>query len=239
MLAESRLQLLEEVLSGTSQFGHIPNNIGEIVYCDTTKDPHKINTSGTDYFLGTKGFCTVEFEKNRSNIIEIKTVLFDEIEDVLISKIHGERNYVDWGIFYTYYFMSKYDNNLKVCASFSGNNNSTEMMFLDAVDSQWTEYLIKKNRDVSKIVFRYYDESAAYSNFIILEQSTITINGKSYKIGDVKLSIDNGSLLVRGANCRKVLNMYFGDHQWYPLKDIGNSNYLIRLLLGYGWLSNR
>lgn len=234
-----RQQMLEEILNGTSIIGNIPNSIGDIVYCDTTGDLHKNNTSGTDYFLGTKGFCALNFKKERGNILETKGATFDIIEDVLISKVHGERNSVDWGVFYSYYFMSKNENNFKVIASFSGDNDSIEMAFLDAVDSQWTEYLLKSQNGATEHAFRYYDDNKAYSNFLVVNSSELKINGKTYIRGDVKVSFDNGSLLVRGIKCRKILNMYFGEHQWWPLNNIGNSSFLVRLLANYGWLSNR
>ena len=84
-----RDEQLKQINTNTSIFGYIPEEIGTVIYCDSTtgKATSKSTSfNGSDYFIGEKGFAKVSFELERHLLSSIEIVMFDDITHLCTSE---------------------------------------------------------------------------------------------------------------------------------------------------------
>ncbi len=154
---------LSKISAQTSIFKHIPEEIGNVLYCDTNQPGEvalgekeakrkKITSiaicavilllywvflydhyiwgaiisiigilvtivasdttfSGTDYFVGDKGFATVSFYNSRDNITSTKVIPFKEIEYFFTQETIVKTNYIYSNTQYSFSIFGKEDLN--------------------------------------------------------------------------------------------------------------------------------
>lgn len=284
---------LEKITAKTSIFRHIPEEIGNVLYCDTN-EPHKeplsnleakrkkimgisicvivlilywiflydhyiwgsiltvlsilitigsIDTtfSGTDYFVGDKGFATVSFCGTRDGIILVKTYLYKDIEYFFTGESINKMNYT---YHHTYYFFSIYSKLDKSTEEynriffsegsyedkrpndiFNPKKANEEYCMLKMVEKVWTSFFVQSHATDEKINFGLLKDDVLYSDAITITPHEIDVYGTLYNSNNTKsMYISNGNLVIEHINHSKKLFGFIenGDISSIPLSSLGN-----------------
>lgn len=147
---------------------------------------------GTDYFVGNKGFCSLEFDGTRDNIIKKKTILFDDVTDLLTKQVHVKQNGSYSHTDYFIIFISSQDKTIKLSdgGSYDKDHPDELRIFYDKVIDSWKEY---KNKDLARIpmsfnayIIKNDSIEHALIPYIEVADDSITVHGLEYQYSDIK-----------------------------------------------------
>ena len=157
--------------------------------------------SGTDYFVGTKGFAIIEFKTKRSHIVKQQVVHWDEVEDVIATEMRKTDRNGDGKLDYYIRINGREmigEKKRKELASFSddyedGKLNSVfnhEIRFWKAVEEQWLEYIwpvIQAKYDGGEeLGFHQYLFDECDENYIRLQGRDIIVGKMAYRWADIQ-----------------------------------------------------
>ena len=294
LIKKRKLDLLESIDSGTSIFKYIPDQIGNVLYCDTNQNKaepmapadakrKKINVicigvislsliwglcaikslyvlaailsaialyicykkfdtsfSGTDVFMGDKGFAVVSFSDNRDNIVEKKIVLFDEVSCIFTGETINKRNYTYTGTDFHFVFYKKptsegvYQVAYQINGSYSDEKPEDPMCPLGApeeyalmkvVEKEWTSYFLNLHKNDMEINFPIMTDDAMYPDVIKMGHGYLNIDGTVYNRDNTKkIYFSNGNLVIEHMNHQKKWFGFVekGDKHSIPLSQLGN-----------------
>ena len=289
---------LKCILAGTSIFKHIPEAIGNVLYCDTSQPnempmteqqarSRKIKSiaigaialsliwaflyshyiwatilsalalyicyviydttfSGTDYFMGEKGFAIVSFKDQRDNITKEEVVLFDELSNFFTGEIIKKQNYSYAGTDYYFSLYKKPENEVFDLAYHTeGSYNekspkdpmrpsgaSFEYLLMKVVEKQWTLYFFNAHRNEPEVSFSIIKDESMYSDVITIGHDYIDVYGTRYNQENTKrIYFSNGNLVIEHMNHKKKLFGFIeeGDKSVIPLSYIGNRQAFLML----------
>lgn len=198
---------------------------------------------GTDYFVGDKGFCHVEFNGSRDNITSKQIVLFDEVTDLMTKQVHIKQNGTYSRTEYYIAFISAQDKTMRLIdgGSYDKENPDELRFFYDKVIDSWKEY---KMKDFAKIPMNFNayiikDDSIEHAlvPYVEVSKDGITIHGLEYKYTDIKqmkFEAMNGSLcLMIEHNNHTIEKKSFwrkkesGNIEHIPLDAMGNEEFFV------------
>jgi len=205
--------------------------------------------SGKDYFVGKLGFCIVDFERSRNNIVHKELVLFDNVSDLITEQIHTKTNGQYSGTQYYVSFVSDKKSKVEFWerGSYDKELPDLKRTFYNKVMDSWKNF---KMKDLGKIpitfnAFNIKDGAIqdAFMPYIEVFDDVIRIHGKDYFYNDVKQmkfeAVGGGICLLVEHKNHKVEKKLFGrkketgDVERIPLAAIGNQDFFI---LYFQWL---
>lgn len=198
---------------------------------------------GTDYFVGNKGFCSLEFDGTRDNIIKKKTILFDDVTDLLTKQVHVKQNGSYSHTDYFIIFISSQDKTIKLSdgGSYDKDHPDELRIFYDKVIDSWKEY---KNKDLARIpmsfnayVIKNDSIEHALIPYIEVADDSITVHGLEYQYSDIKQmkfeSQGGGLCLLIEHNNHVIEKKSFwrkkesGNVEHIPLDAMGNQEFFV------------
>ncbi len=288
-----KAEQLEKISAQTAIFRHIPEEIGNVLYCDSNQpnsEPlsagaakrkkiiaisvcalililywsflynHYIwggiitvlailvtgtvsdsTFSGTDYFVGDKGFATVSFLDSRDNITSVHIHLFKDMEYFFTGECINKTNYTYSNT--TYYFSvygkldestnqynriffaeGSYDDK-RPNDALNPNGANEEYCMLKMVEKVWTSYFVLSHAADNKVNFGLLKDDVLYSDAITISRNEINVYGTMYKSSNTKsIYTSNGNLVIEHINHSKKLFGFIekGDINSIPLSSLGN-----------------
>lgn len=288
-----KLEQLDKIRSNASIFKHIPEEIGNVLYCDTNQpniEPisasaakrrkiiaisvcafilllywsflynHYIwggiitvitifftigvwdtSFTGTDYFVGDKGFCTVSFSGSRDTMISKNIYIFKDIQYFFTGECVNKMNYSYSNT--SYYFSiygklnestNQYDRIFFSEGSYNDkhpsdpdNPNGADNIYcmLKMVEKVWTSYFVLSHADDEQINFGILKDDELYFEAIKISRNEIDVNGTVYNSSNTKsIYASNGNLVIEHINHTKKLFGFIekGDISSIPLSSLGN-----------------
>lgn len=284
---------LSKISAQTSIFKHIPEEIGNVLYCDTNQPGEvalgekeakrkKITSiaicavilllywvflydhyiwgaiisiigilvtivasdttfSGTDYFVGDKGFATVSFYNSRDNITSTKVIPFKEIEYFFTQETIVKTNYIYSNTQYSFSIFGKedlnthrYDSIFSTIGSYeykktkdpmNPNGANEEYCMMRMVEKAWTSYFVLSHANDAKINFGVLDKESMYSDAIAISRDELDVYGTIYNPNNTKkIYVSNGELVIEHINhSRKFFGFVEkGNISSIPLSSLGN-----------------
>lgn len=284
---------LDKITAQTSIFRHIPEEIGNVLYCDTNQPNSEslsageakrkkiiaISTcaitlilywiflynhyiwggiltvlavlvtagisdttfSGTDYFVGDKGFATVSFFDTRDNITTVKIYLFKDIEYFFTGECINKMNYTYSNTSYYFSIFGKLDESTKQYNrvffaegsyddkrpndALNPNGTNEEYCMLKIVEKVWTSYYVLSHAADDEVNFGILKEDVLYSDAITISRNEIDVYGTMYNSTNTKsIYTSNGNLVIEHINHSKKLFGFIenGDISSIPLSSLGN-----------------
>ena len=174
------------IFNNSPIFDTIVSIIGVIVFVKSVLNLSKFK--GTDYFVGTKGFSKVDFEKTRENIVSKDTHLYDEFSQLTTGETYKKQNYSYVGTDYFFGFFSKPDkeNRVRLLIDVGGTYNQekpsddmvdAEYTFWKNVESQWSLHKLEELKNMSpdeNVTFAVIHTKDNNSGFFATPYITIT-----------------------------------------------------------------
>lgn len=284
---------LDKIAAQTAIFRHIPEEIGNVLYCDTNQpnsDPlspvaakrkkiiaisvcalvlilywtflynHYIwggiitvfavlitagisdsTFSGTDYFVGDKGFATVSFFGTRDNITSVNIHLFKDIEYFFTGECINKMNYTYSNTSYYFSIYGKLDESTnqynRIFFSegtyddkrpndvLNPNGANEEYCMLKMVEKVWTSFFVLSHAADDKVNFGLLKDDDLYSAAITISRNEIDVYGTLYNSSNTKsIYTSNGNLVIEHINHSKKLFGFIenGDISSIPLSSLGN-----------------
>lgn len=284
---------LNKIAAQTTIFRHIPEEIGNVLYCDTNQpnsEPlspvaakrkkiiaisvcalvlilywtflynHYIwggiitivviiitstvsdsSFSGTDYFVGNKGFATVSFLNTRDNITSVEIYLFKDIEYFFTGECVNIDNFIYRNT--SYYFkilghLDKYSDEYKNIFYTEGTYDEKRpkdplnpkganevYCLLKVVEIAWTSYFVLTHGTDEKVDFCISKDNIIYSDAISISRNEIDIYGILYDSSNTKrIYSSDGNLFIEYINHSKKLLGFIekGNISSIPLSSLGN-----------------
>lgn len=210
----------------------------------------KISTfKGTDYFVGTKGFCLLNFNTSRDNILNKQIIFFNEVSDLITEQVHIRRNGAYQETQYYVCFVSDKDEVIKFWkrGRYNKDDKDAERIFYDNIIECWKNYKI--NKDLGKIplsfnafIIKDGNIKNALYDYIHVEDTLIRIHGQEYKYDDIKKikfeAYGGTGLLIEHKNHEIIKKSFWrknevGDVEHIPLSALGNQDFVIAYFI---WL---
>lgn len=198
---------------------------------------------GIDYFVGNKGFCSIEFDGARDKIIKKKTILFDEVTDLLTNQVHVKENGTYSHTEYFIMFISSHDKTIKLNDDAWYNKDTPDELriFYDKVIESWNEY---KKKDFAKVPMSFNAYvinndriEHALIPYVEVVDDGILVHGQEYKYSDIKqmkfetkgagvclLVEHNNHIIEKKSFWRKIET---GDVEHIPLDAMGNQEFFV------------
>lgn len=284
---------LEKIAAQTAIFRHIPEEIGNVLYCDTNQ-PHSeplgtreakvrkiiaisacaltlilywsflynhyiwggiitiiaviityvvsdTTFSGTDYFVGDKGFATVSFLGTRDDITSVNIHLFKDIEYFFTGECINKVNYTYSDTSFYFIIEGKLDESTNQYNriffsegnyydkqpddTLNPNGANEEYCMLKMVEKVWTSYFVLSHATDDKVNFGLLIDHVLYSDAISISRNEINVYGKLYNSSNTKrIYTSNGNLVIEHVNHSKKLFGFIekGDISSIPLSSLGN-----------------
>ncbi|MBO5445471.1 MAG: hypothetical protein J5995_09070 [Muribaculaceae bacterium] len=284
---------LDKIAAQIAVFRHIPEEIGNVLYCDTNQpnsEPlspivakrkkiiavivcalvlilywiflynHYIwggiitilaiiitgmvsdsTFSGSDYFVGDKGFATVSFWGTRDNIISVNILLFKDIEYFFTGECINKMNYTYNNTSYYFSIYGKLDestnqyNNIffsegayddkRPTDAFNPKGANEEYCMLKIVEKIWTSFFVLSHASDDKVNFDLINDEVINSDAITISRNEINVYGTLYNSSNTKrIYTSNGNLVIEHINHSKKLFGFIenGDISSIPLSSLGN-----------------
>lgn len=284
---------LDKIAAHTAVFRHIPEEIGNVLYCDTNQpNSEPLNPvaakrkkilaisvcalvlilywaflynhyiwgsiitivaiiitgtvsdstfSGTDYFVGDKGFATVSFWGTRDNITSVNIHLYKDIEYFFTGECINKMNYTYSNTSYYFSIYGKLDestnkynrnffsegtyNDKRPADTFNPNGANEEYCMLKIVEKIWTSFFVLSHASDNKINFGLLKDDVLYSDAITISRNEIDVYGTFYNSSNTKrIYTSNGNLVIEHINHSKKLFGFIenGDISCIPLSSLGN-----------------
>lgn len=288
-----KAEQLEKIAAHTSIFKHIPEEIGNVLYCDTNqpgtvalsdKEAKRKKTiaisicslvlllywgflyehyiwgaiisiiaifvtvyscdttfSGTDYFIGEKGFATVSFLDSRENITSAKVYLFHDVEYLFTGETIVKTNYTYSDTQYYFSLFGKVDEatnqyNRIFFAEGSYNDKhpkdpmnpdgaNEEYCMMKMVEKVWTTYFVLEHSQDEKVHFGILNEETLYSDALSISRNEVNVYGTIYNPSNTKsIYTSNGNLVIEHINHSKKFFGFVekGNISSIPLSSLGN-----------------
>lgn len=198
-----------------------------------------LSFDGQDYFVGRLGATILSFEKSRDNIINEKTILFEEVGDIVTSETKKYKNFSYNGTeYYFVIFAHEKDGRRDILAKVEGvyyqekpDDYYTDQIyrFWKTIETNWCKYKfeqLKSNFNEGKAIgFNIYTEKGFVNNYIVFQGNKIKIGEKFYDKTNIKrLGFSNGNLIIEDKNYSSTLFGLIkkGDKEEIPFSAIGN-----------------
>lgn len=284
---------LDKIAAQTAIFKHIPEEIGNVLYCDTNQpnsEPLSVGESkrnkiiaisactlvlilywiffynhyiwgsiitlisilfaigisdstfsGTDYFVGDKGFATVSFLDARDNITAVNIHLFKNIEFFFTGECINKMNYSYHNTSYNFSIYGKLDkstnkynrilssegtyNDKRPADALNPNGANEEYCMLKMVEKVWTSFFVLSHAADDKVNFGLRINDEIYSSAITISRNEIDVYGTLYNSSNTKsIYTSNGNLVIEHINHSKKFFGFIenGDISSIPLESLGN-----------------
>lgn len=284
---------LDRIAAQTAIFKHIPEEIGNVLYCDSNQpnsEPlsegeakrkkiiaismcaiililywiflydHYIwggiitvlavlitagisdtTFSGTDYFVGDKGFATVSFFGTRDNITSVNVHLFKDFEYFFTGECINKMNYTYSNTSYYFSIYGKLDESTnqynriffsegtyddkRPNDTFNPNGANEEYCMLKIVEKVWSSFFVLSHAADEKVNFGLLKDDVLYSDAITIGLNKIDVYGTLYNSANTKsIYTSNGNLVIEHINHSKKLFGFIenGDISSIPLSSLGN-----------------
>lgn len=202
--------------------------------------------SGTDYFMGEKGFAIVSFRDQRENITKEEVVLFDDLSNLFTGETIKKQNYSYAGTDYFFTLYKKPKNDvLDLAYQTKGTYNDKspsdpmrpdgadfEYMLMKVVEKQWTLHFFNSHKDEPEVHFAIYKDDTIYDDAITIGHDFIDVYGTKYNRENTKsIYFSNGSLVIEHVNHKKKWLGFVeeGDKSVIPLSMVGNRQAFLML----------
>jgi len=189
--------------------------------------------SGTDYFVGDKGFAIVYFSKNRDNVTDEKVILFQDLEYLFTNETVIKQNLVYMRTEYEFALFAHIDHSDKYNIVYhtrgSYNDKSPKdpdrpdgaeqyYPFMKAVERQWTSYFFNRHVYDSFINFGFYHKETIHPDYIKMSHDFLEIEGVKYTRDNWKrIYFSNGELVIEHEN---------HSSKFFGLIEKGNKNHI-------------
>lgn len=213
-----------------------------------------LNTSefrGTDYFVGTDGFVSANFEGSRDNIVNRSTHYFKDFTDLVVEeiKIYGEyHTYKHTQYHFEFFSMDELDSE-EIEPTFSSsityNENifsnkfkGQDIKFLKAIEAAWTYYkfqVLAHNYEQNKdhISFNLFLDDDYIMDYISFKENNMFIRNHRYNRDNIKnIDVKDGYLTIEDIdfNSKNYGLEYEGNKEVIRLSQIGNNIIFIQFL---------
>ena len=197
--------------------------------------------SGSDYFVGDKGFATVSFWGTRDNIISVNILLFKDIEYFFTGECINKMNYTYNNTSYYFSIYGKLDestnqyNNIffsegayddkRPTDAFNPKGANEEYCMLKIVEKIWTSFFVLSHASDDKVNFDLINDEVINSDAITISRNEINVYGTLYNSSNTKrIYTSNGNLVIEHINHSKKLFGFIenGDISSIPLSSLGN-----------------
>ena len=288
-----KTEQLDRIAAQTAIFKHIPEEIGNVLYCDSNQpnsEPlsevkakrkkiiaismcaiililywiflydHYIwggiitilavlitagisdtTFSGTDYFVGDKGFATVSFFGTRDNITSVNVHLFKDFEYFFTGECINKMNYTYSNTSYYFSIYGKLDESTnqynriffsegtyddkRPNDTFNPKGANEEYCMLKIVEKVWSSFFVLSHAADEKVNFGLLKDDVLYSDAITIGRNKIDVYGTLYNSANTKsIYTSNGNLVIEHINHSKKLFGFIenGDISSIPLSSLGN-----------------
>lgn len=197
--------------------------------------------SGTDYFVGDKGFATVSFFGTRDNITSVNVHLFQDIEYLFTGECINKMNYTYSNTSYYFSIYGKFDESTnqynriffsegsyydkRPNDTFNPNGANEEYCMLKIVEKVWSSFFVLSHAADEKVNFGLLKDNVLYSDAITISRNKIDVYGTLYDSTNTKsIYTSNGNLIIEHINHSKKLFGFIenGDISSIPLSSLGN-----------------
>lgn len=288
-----KTEQLDRIAAQTAIFKHIPEEIGNVLYCDSNQpnsEPlsegkakrkkiiaismcaiililywiflydHYIwggiitvlaviitagmsdtTFSGTDYFVGDKGFATVSFFGTRDNITSVNVHLFKDFEYFFTGECINKMNYTYSNTSYYFSIFGKLDESAnqynriffsegtyddkRPNDTFNPNGANEEYCMLKIVEKVWSSFFVLSHAADEEVNFGLLKDDVLYSDAITIGRNKIDVYGTLYNSANTKnIYTSNGNLVIEHINHSKKFFGFIenGDISSIPLSSLGN-----------------